>query len=104
MGGPHFELIKGKTFVNETIKVDGKRFDSCTFRGCVLQFGATAPFEMVGDGHLYDVQWQMVENAGATIHVLRLLNDMGMHDTIQQICDHIQGRGLADQMPQGRRS
>lgn len=32
------EHVRDKTFKNETVELDGKRFTNCTFDGCVLKY------------------------------------------------------------------
>ncbi len=91
-----FKTIRGQTFSNQTVKVDGKRFIDCAFDGCIIQFGATAPFQIEGKSSIGNVQWSFVENAAATVHVMKLLWNMNQHDTIHQIFQHVTGTGLAD--------
>lgn len=39
------EHVRDKNFKNETVEIDGKRFTSCTFYGCVLKYsGADVEF------------------------------------------------------------
>lgn len=91
-----FEEIRGRSYVGETVRVDGKHFIDCHFNGCIMDFGATAPFKITGNGSATNVQWHFSENAGATIHVMRMLYQWGMRDTIEQMIAHIRGQGLAD--------
>jgi len=32
------EHVRDKNFKNETVEIDGKRFTSCTFYGCTMQY------------------------------------------------------------------
>ena len=36
----------GRTFVGEKIVLDGHKFSDCTFRDCMIHFGATAPTDV----------------------------------------------------------
>jgi hypothetical protein len=40
------EVISGKSFLNETVSLDGKVFVNCTFNNVILSFDGTAPFEI----------------------------------------------------------
>jgi hypothetical protein len=40
------DVISGKTFANETVRLDGKVFVNCTFNNVILSFDGTAPFEL----------------------------------------------------------
>lgn len=80
--------------------MDGKHFIDCHFVNCIMEFGATAPFQMTGEGSANNVQWRFVEHAAATVEIMRLLYQMGQKTTVEQIIAHIRGQGLAD-MPTG---
>lgn len=41
------ETIYAKSFMNETIEIDGKKFDHCTFQNVKLMFHGNAPVEFV---------------------------------------------------------
>src|SRR6266700_3410101 len=38
------EIVYGKTFANEKVELDGKRFQYCQFRGVTLVFHGTSGF------------------------------------------------------------
>jgi hypothetical protein len=42
------ETVYAKTYVNETVVIDGTKFDHCTFQNVKLLFHGTAPSEFVG--------------------------------------------------------
>jgi hypothetical protein len=68
------EPVADKSFRNETVDIDGKRFTSCTFKGCSLNYsGGNVEF---GPGCL-------VENSrpifsGAARHTVLLLHSLGL--------------------------
>jgi len=45
-GDPVFKLVRGVKFHNETVELDGKRFEDCTFTNVTVMFHGTAPMEI----------------------------------------------------------
>lgn len=41
------QLVYGKHFFNETVELDGKKFDHCTFEDVTFLYHATAPVDFV---------------------------------------------------------
>jgi hypothetical protein len=90
--GPHpsgapafaFEEFKGRHFENERIELDGCAFVDCTFKNCLLVFGATAPISLVNIV-FDDVQWEFTKAAAMTTEFLAGLYRLGDY-----------GRGLVE--------
>ncbi len=43
------QQIRGKTFKNETVQLDGNEFIDCTFDNVILEFDGQAPFRFTND-------------------------------------------------------
>lgn len=98
---PELELVRGRHFKGETVRMDGKDFRHCHFNGCILEFGATKRFNLFGDIQFDNNQWSFVDNAGETINVLTLLHQLGggMSVMVDQVCENIRGVGLVSKNP-----
>lgn len=98
-GKPQLQVTRGEEIIQKRVRLDGHRFEECIFRNCLLEIGATAPFEF-DECHFHTCEWGVVEYAAATIELLRLVGQMpGLEMFTQQVADHIQGKGLADMEP-----
>lgn len=82
---------RDKDFEGETVLLDGNTFTGCTFRRCVIRFGASAPIDLAANHFREDCQWQFGGAAGQTLKVLAGLYGSGeggrqiAEDAIQQI-------------------
>jgi len=92
--------VADKVFHGATVNLDGKAFDRCTFKSCILEIGATAPFSANESVHFYDCQWSFVGPAGLIVEIIAAINMMpGMQDTFEQIVAYMRGEGLAAENP-----
>ena len=64
MGSEH-----GRTFINETVALDGTRFEGCEFHGCTLVFRGEQPVQIV-DCRLEKVKWRFEGPAKNTLRFL----------------------------------
>ncbi len=44
---PHYTTVRNHTFRNETVELDGKRFENCAFENATILFHGRAPTEMI---------------------------------------------------------
>jgi hypothetical protein len=66
------EQETGKTFINQTVRLDGTRFEDCAFHGCTLVFRGEQPVHIVGC-RLEDVKWRF---DGPARHTLQFLSQL----------------------------
>jgi hypothetical protein len=92
--------VTDQVFHGGTVNLDGKAFNRCTFKSCILEIGATAPFNANESVQFHDCQWTFVGPARLTVEIIAAINMMpGMQDTFEQIISHMRGKGLAAQKP-----
>ena len=44
---PHFKMVRNHKFTNETVELDGKRFEDCEFENTTILFHGNAPTELI---------------------------------------------------------
>jgi hypothetical protein len=69
---PTFRLpvISGRTFTNETVVVDGKRFENCKFIGCHIVYSG-APAEASSCQFSPNTTWEFQAAAAMTVQTLQ---------------------------------
>lgn len=71
------EVIRDRIYGKETITIDGKRFEKCTFTRTRLKFRGTKPVHLV-DCAFSDIKWLFGGNAALTFNfVSALYRNMG---------------------------
>ena len=76
-GDVAFETTSGKTFGNEIVIIDGKRFEKCHFQGTTIQFNGTKPAQFIETSFL-GIKWLFGGSAALTFNfVSTLYNTMG---------------------------
>lgn len=60
---------RGRTFINETVALDGTRFEGCRFHGCTLVFRGEEPVQIV-ECTLEKVKWRFEGPARNTLRFL----------------------------------
>jgi len=68
--------VIGETFEDETMDLDGRRFEDCQFLRCELRFGGTAPVALVRCNFI-DCTWFFIGAAASTINFLSALRRDG---------------------------
>ena len=53
---PHYKTVRGHKFRNETVELDGKRFEDCEFENSTILFHGNAPTEMIDPKFLGSLQ------------------------------------------------
>jgi len=66
------ETETGRSYINQTVHLDGTRFEGCTFHGCTLVFRGEAPVQIV-ECHLERVKWRFEGPARDTLKFLSAL-------------------------------
>ena len=88
------ELVKGKQFGAETVTLDGKRFEECTFVGTRLKFRGTKSVQLVSSA-FSGVKWVFGGNAALTfVFISTLYRAMGEEvgrPLLDSIIDSIKG-------------
>jgi len=59
----------GRTYINQTVALDGTRFERCEFHGCTLAFRGEHPVQIV-DCRLEKVKWRFAGPARNTLKFL----------------------------------
>jgi hypothetical protein len=67
--------IRNQEFTDDTVEIDGNRFEDCTFKKCRMVFRAREPVGFIGCTFT-DVTWHFEDAAGMTTAFMRLLSDM----------------------------
>jgi len=65
------ERVEGATFADETVRLDGRTFVSCTFGGCRIAY-AGGSTQLVGCTFT-DCAWHLEEGAANTVELLEAL-------------------------------
>lgn len=81
-------LIAERDFVDESVLIDGRNFNSCKFTRCELVYRGTHPIAMKScrfDGCM----WVFEGPAGSTIKMLRTMNRDCFDDTVSQVIEYI---------------
>jgi len=60
----------GRTYINQTVHLDGTRFEGCAFHGCTLIFRGEEPVQIV-ECRLEKVKWRF---DGPARHTLKFLS------------------------------
>lgn len=64
-------------FEDTTIDLDGKHFENCNFKNCVIRFNGNALFTLIGC-NFHTCKWTLDGPASTTIQFLRMMyKDMG---------------------------
>lgn len=77
-----------RKFENETIQLDGNRFDRCKFEKCTFVFRGAAPFGL-SNCSFSAPQFQFTDSAGLTVEVLVHLRNGGFAPVIDKLLDGI---------------
>lgn len=64
------ERETGRTYINQTVSLDGTRFEGCVFVGCTLVFRGEEPVQIV-ECRLEKVKWRF---DGPARHTLKFLS------------------------------
>jgi hypothetical protein len=83
-------LVCGKEFANEEIRIDGKTFVGCRFRACTMVFSATAPFGLSGND-FDQTGWRFDGAAAATLVAMKAMYDGGFKIVIDDTIKTIRG-------------
>lgn len=91
---------KNNTFIGARVILDGNSFEECVFQNCVLEFGGTAPVNLVNN-RIVDCQWSFVGPAAATVSFMSgVYNGLGSEGQklVEAIFDNIR-RGYTNAPP-----
>jgi hypothetical protein len=83
---------QGKTFRNETIRLDGNEFDGCTFENCEFIYRGTAQVDFTNCSISRPVLTFDGE-AARTLDFLKVLYHSGFQSIIDYIFNNIRGGG-----------
>jgi hypothetical protein len=68
--GFHLPVVAGRTFKNETVVVDGRRFENCKFIGCTIIYSG-GPAEASACEFSPNTVWGFQEPVGTSLKVLQ---------------------------------
>jgi hypothetical protein len=66
--------IRGKTFQNETVQIDGNAFVDCTFDNVTFRFDGKAPFRFTTDHFPPHSKFNITSNNPVVIATMELMN------------------------------
>ena len=82
------QKIQGTTFRNETVELDGKEFDSCTFENCQFIYRATDAVRLANCSFVgFIITFEGA--AGTTLDFLTKLYHGGFKPTVEKTFDNI---------------
>jgi len=88
--------VDGKVFHGSTVRLDGNVYQRCTFRNCIIEFGATPGFHADESNNFNDCRWACVGSAKLTMECINALREMSdMENAFEQIIDDLRGTGFA---------
>lgn len=79
-------LISGQAFQDETISLDGQRFDTCDFMDCILVMRGDQAFQLV-NCRIFGSQFRLEASAMTTVASLQMLYNSGElgRQTVEQV-------------------
>ncbi len=92
--------VQGEGFDGQRVRLDGKRFERCTFTNCVLEIGGAASFELAGNSFDGRCRWIAVDAASTTLGMLAALyRDPGVRPLIDVTLRSIQDGTIGQDHP-----
>lgn len=98
--------FRDQTYNGDTIRLDGRLFEHCTFRNCTIEISGTERINLVGCS-FDQCQWVVVGAALMTLQILgALYQDPGMQSFVEATFENIRQLGKTPEpiqvMPTGK--
>ncbi|HXH79564.1 hypothetical protein [Nocardioides sp.] len=92
-------VVQGQAFVGQTIRIDGRRFERCSFTDCVIEFGG-AEIGSIAGCSLTRTGLAPVDAAETTLQQLALMyEDPGFREVIETMFDDVRGMFADEDAP-----
>lgn len=94
------QVVRGQTFVGQTFRIDGRRFERCSFTDCVLEVGGTEVGTLTGCS-LSRTGMMLVGAAETTIQQLSVMySDPGFREIVEDWFRDVREMFAADDAPE----
>lgn len=79
---------KNKPFNKVTVELDGNTFDTCKFKGCVLEFSGGKP-PTITNCDLSDSSFSFTDQAADTVQFMKAMYHGGFKEVIEETFEQI---------------